>query len=214
MHCFSLAILGCLSQLPFPTVGTNWTFCGEVPLKIPSINCSSRRRHKMIACSIVGSWLNYCNSFYTGMSTLNLTNFSMYEIRWYALYCMKAGTTIFHRCSRNFTGYPSSSKLHSESPHWYSILRGAVRHLLHSESPHWYSILRGAVRHLLSAVVVWRASRRLHSSTQDLLSVHSRTILGSRAFRHVTTNEWNSLQGPFVTEIVYQLLNRDQYSPF
>jgi len=32
MHCISLVILGRLSRLPTPAVGTNWPFCVDVPL--------------------------------------------------------------------------------------------------------------------------------------------------------------------------------------
>jgi len=46
MHCILLAILSRLSRFPFPTFGTNWPFCVDVPLnnqsaKHQSINSPS-----------------------------------------------------------------------------------------------------------------------------------------------------------------------------
>ena len=51
---------------------------------------------RTVACSIVGSRVDYCNSLLAGMSKSNSTSCSAYRTCWLVLYPEKQGMTILH----------------------------------------------------------------------------------------------------------------------
>ena len=60
---------------------------------------------RTVACSIVTSRIDYCNSVYVGMSASNLTNFSVCRTHWHELLASSVVVTISHLHLSSSIGY-------------------------------------------------------------------------------------------------------------
>jgi hypothetical protein len=128
-----------------------------------------------IACSIVGSRLDYCNSILTGISSRNIHRLQRVQ----------------NSLARVVTRSTTNSTSALNSLHWLQIkqridykLATLVYRSLHNACPQYLSALLHS----------YTPSRQLRSASLNLLSQPRINIsLASRGFRHAGPSLWNSL---------------------
>jgi len=131
----------------------------------------------LIACSIVGSRLDYCNGLYFGMSESN-----------------------FHRLQRVQDSlarivvavpYSASAITARQTLHWLPIKQWVVHKLAVTTFKAYHT---GTPSYLSELLTDYCPTRRLRSSTSLLLSIPRVSLqLTSRGFAHAAPTIWNSL---------------------
>ena len=132
---------------------------------------------KTVACSIVGSRLDYCNSLFAGMSASNFDKLQRVQ-NTLARVVLRRGK------------YDHISSALAEL-HWLPV----KQRVSFKVATLAFNVKReNQPSYLRDLLCDYAPSRCLRSSTQDFLRVdRSRTVISSRAFRHVAANSWNSL---------------------
>ena len=132
---------------------------------------------KMVACSIVSSRLDYCNSLYAGMSDSNFAKLQRVQN------CLARVVTGTAR-SDHIT--PVLAELH-----WLPI-KSRVTYKIASLT---HNIRRaGQPAYLAELLSAYKPTRELRSSSQDLLVVNrTKKCKGTRAFSWTAASVWNSL---------------------
>ena len=132
---------------------------------------------KTVACSIVGSRLDSCNSLFAGMSASNFDKLQRVQ-NTLARVVLRRGK------------YDHISSALAEL-HWLPV----KQRVSFKVATLAFNVKReNQPSYLRDLLCDYAPSRCLRSSTQDFLRVdRSRTVISSRAFRHVAANSWNSL---------------------
>jgi hypothetical protein len=132
---------------------------------------------KTVACSIVGSRLDYCNSLFVGMSTSNFAKLQLVQ-------------NSLARAVLKRTRFASATSALVEL-HWLPVeyrvnfkLSTLTFNVLNTGRPEY-------LRELLND---YKPARTLRSSSKELLSVdRTRTVMSTRSFQHSAATTWNSL---------------------
>ena len=132
---------------------------------------------KTVACSIVNSRLDYCNSLLSGTSVSNLAKLQRVQ-NTLARVVLRRGK------------YDHISSALAEL-HWLPVKQRITFKLCTLA----FNIKRtNQPSYLRQLLIDYEPPRCLRSSTQGFLRVDcSRSVIGSRAFKHSATNAWNSL---------------------
>ena len=132
---------------------------------------------RTVACSIVTSRLDYCNSLYTGMSSTNVQKLQRVQNT-------LARVVLKRRKFDHIT--PLLEELH-----WLPV----KHRLTFKLATLTFKILStGQPTYLRELIDVYDPVRTLRSSDQrQLRVVRTRTVLGSRAFRHSAAAIWNNI---------------------
>ena len=132
---------------------------------------------RTVACSIVNSRLDYCNSLLSGTSVSNLAKLQRVQ-NTLARVVLRRGK------------YDHISSALTEL-HWLPVKQRITFKLCTLA----FNIKRtNQPSYLRQLLIDYEPPRCLRSSTQGFLRVDcSRSVIGSRAFKHSATNAWNSL---------------------
>ena len=131
----------------------------------------------MMACSIIGSRIDYCNSLFYRMTDRNLNKLQRVKNRAARIVC---GTG-----SRKTS---SSQQLHHL--HWL-LVRSRIQFKLSTSC--FRSRTLNQPQYLSDTLHSYQPTHLLRSSTQDLLTVPRKTVLGGRRFSIAAPRVWNSL---------------------
>jgi hypothetical protein len=132
---------------------------------------------KTVACSVVGTRLDYCNSLFVGMSASNFAKLQRVQ--------NSLARTVLKR-----TRVASATSALIEL-HWLPVEYRVTFKL----STLTFSVLNtGRPEYLRELLNVYKPARTLRSSSKDLLSVdRTRTVISTRSFHHSAATTWNSL---------------------
>ena len=140
---------------------------------------------KLVACSLVGSRLDYANSALYGASKLNIRRLQRIQ-------------NIVARVVVELVGSATYSSLGATATlrrlHWLPI-EWRIQHIQHKIATLAFKARSAAApNYLCNLVSTYAPSRSLRSSVANLLTVppHKLTF-GSRAFRVATAITWNSV---------------------
>ena len=132
---------------------------------------------KMVACSIVGSRLDYCNSLYAVMSEANFDKL------------LRLQNTL----ARVVTGHKKSDHITSvlADLHWLPV-KSRVTFKIASLT---YTIRKsGQPAYLRTLISDYKPTRDLRSSSRDLIATKgSKKAKGARAFSCIAASTWNTL---------------------
>jgi len=123
-----------------------------------------------MACAIIDSRLDYCNSIFHGMSQKNFNNLQRVQNR--APRIVWRGSTAT-KCTANYTSEITLAASHCQSKNRLQV--GDFRLPVTGDRSTWLSRFRTSCVH--------QPQRCLRSSSQELLTVpHCKTMLGKRRF--------------------------------
>ena len=132
---------------------------------------------KMVACSIVGSRLDYCNSLYAGMSEANFDKLQRVQ----------------NTMARVVTGHKRSDHITPvlADLHWLPV-KSRVTFKIASLT---YTIRNsGQPTYLRTLISDYKPTRDLRSSSRDLIATKgSKKAKGARAFSCIAASIWNTL---------------------
>jgi Reverse transcriptase (RNA-dependent DNA polymerase)/Endonuclease-reverse transcriptase len=132
---------------------------------------------RIVACSMVGSRLDYCNALFAGMSASNVYKLQRVQ--------NTLARVLLHR--RRFDHITPALK----ELHWLPIVHRVTFKLASLA----YTVrASGQPSYLRELIQDYEPARTLRSSTKHLLcETGTRTVLASRGFRHSAAAAWNSL---------------------
>lgn len=132
---------------------------------------------KTVACSVIGSRLDYCNAVLSGMSQSNFTKLQRVQNT-------LARVVLRHRKFEHIT--PALNELHWLPAQYRVTFKLAI--LLHSIKN------TGQPTYLCQLLQDYEPVRSLRSSTKNLIcKTAAGTVLASRGFRHSAVSVWNNL---------------------
>jgi len=160
-----------------------------------------------MACSIIRSRIDYCNSLFYGMTDRNLNKLQRVQNRTARIVC---GTGSQHTSS--------TQQLHHL--HWLPV-RSRIQFKLSTLC--FRSRTLNQTQHLSDTLHSYQPTRLLRSSIQDLLTVpRCKTAFGCRRFSVAAPRVWNSLPqelrncetlGTFKKHLKTHLFHQDIISP-
>jgi predicted Rossmann fold nucleotide-binding protein DprA/Smf involved in DNA uptake len=132
---------------------------------------------KTVACSIIGSRIDYCNALLAGMSESNFNKLQLVQNT-------LARVVLKLRKSDHIT--PALKELH-----WLPVKHRVTFKLA---TLTFKTLQSGQPNYLRELVNIYEPPRTLRSSSQRLLCLdRTRTVVGTRSFKHSSATIWNSL---------------------
>ena len=132
---------------------------------------------KTVACSIVGSRIDYCNALLVGMSDSNFKKLQRVQ---------NTLARVLLRLSRSDHITPALMELH-----WLPV---KYRVTFKLATLTFKTLQSGQPTYLRDLVQIYEPVRSLRSSNKRLLCIdRSRTVIASRSFKHSSATVWNSL---------------------
>ena len=132
---------------------------------------------KTVACSIVGSRIDYCNALLVGMSDSNFKKLQRVQ---------NTLARVLLRLSRSDHITPALIELH-----WLPV---KYRVTFKLATLTFKTLQSGQPTYLRDLVQIYEPVRSLRSSNKRLLCIdRSRTVIASRSFKHSSATVWNSL---------------------
>ena len=145
---------------------------------------------RIVACSIVGSRLDYCNSLFVGMTDCNYKKLQRVQ---------NALAQVVLRAGKFEHITPALIKLH-----WLPV----KQHVSYKQALITFNVLHhNTTRYLHNLLTIHNPSRNLRSSSHHLLSVgHMRTVSSLHCYKYSADTDWNDLP--------YDIRNCDSVSVF
>jgi len=127
---------------------------------------------RIVACSIVGSRLDYCNSLFVGMTDCNFKKLQRVQ----------------NTLARQIRTYYSCAH---QKAHWLPV----KQRVLYKQALITFNVLHhNNLSYLRDLLTIYNPSRNLRSSSHHLLSVgYMRTVSSSCCYKHTAATNWNDL---------------------